>query len=72
MVTDSVTSNGLSQYISGLGGRHFRFRRGYKNVINKGIDLNEHGTDCQLMMETRFVPSLPCCALTSSFVIIKL
>ncbi len=57
IVTDSVTSNGLSQYISNLGGRHFRYRRGYKNVINKGIELNKEGIDCQLMMETRYVPA---------------
>ena len=54
-MTDSVTSNGLSEFIGKLGGRHFRFRRGYKNVINKGIELNKQGTDCQLMMETRHV-----------------
>lgn len=53
VVTDSVTSNGLSEYITSLGGQHFRYRRGYKNVINKGIELNSNGTDCQLMMETR-------------------
>ncbi len=54
-MTDSVTSNGLSQYISKLGGRHYRYRRGYKNVINKGIELAKEGVDCQLMMETRRV-----------------
>ena len=53
IVTDSVTSNGLSAFIKKLGGRHFRYRRGYKNVIGKGVELNEQGTDCQLMMETR-------------------
>jgi Phosphoglucomutase/phosphomannomutase, alpha/beta/alpha domain III len=53
IVTDSVTSNGLSDFIAGLGGRHFRFQRGYKNVINKGIALAKEGVDCQLMMETR-------------------
>jgi hypothetical protein len=26
--------------------------RGYKNVINKGIELNEQGEICELMMET--------------------
>ena len=26
--------------------------RGYKNVINKGIELNKEGIECQLMMET--------------------
>ena len=54
-MTDSVTSNGLSDFIAGLGGRHFRYRRGYKNVINKGIELAKEGVDCQLMMETRCV-----------------
>ena len=58
VVTDSVTSNGLSEYISGLGGHHFRYRRGYKNVINKGVELNNRGTNCQLMMETRCASAL--------------
>ncbi len=59
IVTDSVTSNGLTDFISGLGGRHFRFKRGYKNVINKGIELGQQGVDCQLMMETRHAPCSP-------------
>jgi phosphomannomutase len=29
-----------------------RYKRGYKNVINKGIELNNEGTECELMMET--------------------
>ena len=41
IVTDSVTSNGLTEFIEGLGGKHFRYRRGYKNVIGKGVELNE-------------------------------
>lgn len=52
IVTDSVTSNGLTTFINGLGGKHFRYMRGYKNVINKGIELGQQGIDCQLMMET--------------------
>ncbi|GBF99435.1 phosphoglucomutase [Raphidocelis subcapitata] len=52
IVTDSVTSNGLTSFIEGLGGQHCRFKRGYRNVINKGIELNEAGVDCELMMET--------------------
>lgn len=52
-MTDSVTSNGLSAFIKSLGGKHFRYRRGYKNVIGKGVELNKQGVDCQLMMETR-------------------
>mmetsp|Transcript_14879 Transcript_14879/g.43695 ORF Transcript_14879/g.43695 Transcript_14879/m.43695 type:complete len:203 (+) Transcript_14879:2683-3291(+) len=52
IVTDSVTSNGLTKFITDLGGKHLRFKRGYKNVIGKGIELNKQGVDCHLMMET--------------------
>eukprot|EP00879_Flechtneria_rotunda_P019116 GHRR01020071.1.p1 GENE.GHRR01020071.1~~GHRR01020071.1.p1 ORF type:complete len:323 (+),score=106.41 GHRR01020071.1:1430-2398(+) len=41
IVTDSVTSNGLTDFIQKRGGKHFRFKRGYRNVINKGIELNK-------------------------------
>lgn len=41
IVTDSVTSAGLADFIEGRGGVHVRFQRGYKNVINKGVELNE-------------------------------
>ena len=43
IVTDSVTSNGLHNFIQLKGGKHFRYRRGYKNVINKGVELNNGG-----------------------------
>ena len=43
VVTDSVTSNGLTRFIEELGGVHFRYRRGYRNVILKGIELNKAG-----------------------------
>lgn len=52
IVTDSVTSDGLAEFIRALGGTHVRFKRGYKNVINKGVELNKAGVDCPLMMET--------------------
>ncbi|MEW5302157.1 MAG: hypothetical protein WDW36_004965 [Sanguina aurantia] len=52
IVTDSVTSNGLTKFITDLGGKHFRYKRGYKNVIGKGVSLGKEGVDCQLMMET--------------------
>ncbi|MEG0377530.1 MAG: phosphomannomutase/phosphoglucomutase, partial [Eubacterium sp.] len=41
IVTDSVTSTGLTEYIESLGGQHHRFKRGYKNVINEAVRLNE-------------------------------
>ncbi len=53
IVTDSVTSDGLKKYIEcDLGGKHYRYRRGYKNVINKAIELCEQGIDCPLAIET--------------------
>ncbi len=53
IVTDSVTSSGLREFINEhLGGKHYRFRRGYKNVINKAIELNDQGIDCPLAIET--------------------
>jgi len=52
VVTDSCTSNGLADFIKGLGGQHFRFKKGYKNIIDKGIELNRSGVPCPLMMET--------------------
>ena len=53
IVTDSITSNQLGAFLTGpLGLTHLRFKRGYKNVINKAIELNAAGTDCQLAIET--------------------
>eukprot|EP00798_Chlamydomonas_sp_ICE-L_P008027 gene8026-1257_t len=52
IVTDSVTSNGLAEFIANLGGIHCRYKRGYKNVIGKGIELNNEGEETHLMMET--------------------
>ncbi len=53
IVTDSVTSDGLKKYINqDLGGVHYRYRRGYKNVIDKAIELCEKGIDCPLAIET--------------------
>ncbi len=41
IVTDSVTSAGLKKFIEeDLGGKHHRFKRGYKNVINEAKRLN--------------------------------
>ena len=53
IVTDSVTSSGLKTFINDdLKGNHYRYKRGYKNVINKAIELNEQGIDCPLAIET--------------------
>ena len=52
IVTDSITSTGLSAFITAHGGVHLRFKRGYRNVINESIRLNAEGHDSQLAMET--------------------
>lgn len=53
VVTDSTTSAGLKTFIEGdLKGKHHRFKRGYKNVINEAIRLNKEGIDCPLAIET--------------------
>ncbi len=52
IVTDSVTSDGLARFIKEQGGRHHRFKRGYKNVINEAIRLNEAGEYTPLAIET--------------------
>ncbi len=52
IVTDSVTSDGLAEFIKANGGNHLRFKRGYRNVINKQTELAEKGIPCPLAMET--------------------
>lgn len=52
IVTDSITSTGLGEFIAAKGGIHHRFKRGYRNVINESIRLNSLGQDSQLAIET--------------------
>jgi len=53
IVTDSVTSDGLTDFIEQqLQGKHHRFKRGYKNVINEAIRLNHEGILTPLAIET--------------------
>ncbi len=52
VVTDSITSTGLANFIAAKGGIHHRFKRGYRNVINESIRLNNLGQDSQLAIET--------------------
>ena len=52
IVTDSITSTGLDKLIAEKGGVHHRFKRGYRNVINESIRLNNAGQDSQLAIET--------------------
>ena len=52
IVTDSVTSEGLTEFICARGGEHLRFKRGYKNVIDKCKELNDGGVYSPLAIET--------------------
>lgn len=53
VVTDSITSDELKVFIEEkLGGVHHRFKRGYKNVINEAIRLNNEGKESHLAIET--------------------
>jgi phosphomannomutase len=52
IVTDSVTSSGLAEFIIKLGGAHYRYKRGYRNVIDEAVRLNTNGIDCPLAIET--------------------
>lgn len=52
IVTDSVTCTSLTPFIESLGGKHLRYKRGYKNVIDKCRELNESGEYSPLAIET--------------------
>lgn len=53
IVTDSITSEGLEKFIQNdLNGKHHRFKRGYKNVINESVRLNNGGEESWLAIET--------------------
>ncbi|MBP5242331.1 MAG: phosphomannomutase/phosphoglucomutase [Clostridia bacterium] len=52
IVTDSVTSAGLAEFIKERGGVHHRFKRGYKNVINEAKRLCDEGQNAPLAIET--------------------
>ena len=53
IVTDSVTSDGLREFIEDtLGGKHIRFKRGYKNVIDEAVRRTNLGENTPLAIET--------------------
>ena len=53
-VTDSTTSEGLNKFLeTTLGLKHFRFLRGYANVISKAEELTESGeANAEVAIET--------------------
>jgi len=52
IVTDSVTSDGLTKFITARGGTHVRYKRGYQNVIGFAKKLNAGGQYTPLAIET--------------------
>lgn len=52
IVTDSVTSEHLTDFLENIGLKHHRFKRGYKNVINESKRLNSIGIVSPLAIET--------------------
>jgi phosphomannomutase len=53
IVTDSVTSDQLTDFLENrLGLKHHRFKRGYRNVINESVRLNNEGIESSLAIET--------------------
>lgn len=53
VVTDSITSTGVKDFIENhLGGVHYRYVRGYKNLINKVREMNDKGINAPLAAET--------------------
>ena len=52
IVTDSVTSDGLTKFIESRGGKHCRYKRGYKNVIDEAVRRNAAGEYTPLAIET--------------------
>lgn len=52
IVTNSPVSDHLIQFVEEMGGKVDRYISGYRNVINRGISLNEEGIDCALAIET--------------------
>ena len=53
VVTDSITSNELHDFLEKkLKLRHLRYKRGYRNVIGKAIELSRDGKKAFLAIET--------------------
>ena len=52
IVTDSVTSDHLKEFIEKNNGLQFRDRRGYQNVISSAKYLNSRSKECFLAIET--------------------
>lgn len=53
IVTDSITSPQLTEFLRDkLNLKHYRYKRGYRNVIDKAKELEAEGKSCPLAIET--------------------
>ncbi len=52
IITDSVPSDKVSEYINDLGGVHIRYKRGYKNIIEYAKKMQASGVDCPVAIES--------------------
>ena len=52
IVTNSPTTSHLKTFINDLGGEQYRYISGYRNVINRAIELNKEGVSTPLAIET--------------------
>lgn len=52
IVTDSTTSEGLTQFITQLQGRHHRYKRGYNNVITEAKRFLDANMNALVAIET--------------------
>jgi len=52
IVTDSITSDGLTKFIQARGGKHHRYIRGAQNIINEALRLNSLEEYTPLAIET--------------------
>jgi phosphomannomutase len=52
VVIDAWAGDGLTRFIEARGGKHCLYRVGYRNVIDKGAQLNADGVETHVMMET--------------------
>ncbi|NFT92743.1 phosphomannomutase/phosphoglucomutase [Clostridium botulinum] len=52
IVTDSVTSDGVGKFIKKLGGKHYKVKKGYKNIITQAMNINNKNEECYAAIET--------------------
>lgn len=52
IVTDSATTDGLTEFIEKHGGKHVRYKHGHRNVAEEAIRRNKKGEHCPVAIET--------------------